>query len=300
MKFFTKEVKIALVAITGIVVLFFGMNFLKGLSLFSSDKAYFIRFKNINGLSASNPIFVNGYQVGVVKGIQYDFHRNTDIIVKFEVSENLSIPQGSSAEIESDFMGNVKMNLILADNYEKLLNVGDTIAGHLSNGIMAKAAELVPTVEKMLPKLDSILTNVNLLMADPAIAQSLHNIRNTTANLTTSTHELNGLLANLRQSIPGMVEKANGVLDNTNKLTANLASIDLSGTMAKVDQTVSNIKSFTDKLNGNQGSLGLLMNDGSLYHNLNSTVNSADTLLKDLKANPKRYVHFSLFGSKKN
>ena len=116
MNFLTKEVKIALVAIVGVVLLFFGLNFLKGRSFFTNNSLYYIRFADISGLSASNPIYADGYQVGVVKEIEYDYKHNNGSIVVFEVDDNLRIPQGSTAEIVSDFMGNVKMNLLLANN----------------------------------------------------------------------------------------------------------------------------------------------------------------------------------------
>jgi phospholipid/cholesterol/gamma-HCH transport system substrate-binding protein len=298
MKFFTNEVKIAIVAIVGIVVLFFGLNFLKGMSVFSNDNTYYIRFKNISGLSASNPIYADGYQVGVVKAIYYDYDGNGDIVVKFDVDNNLRIPKGSSAEIESDLMGNVKMNLLMANNPRERVEPGDTLQGNISPGVMGSVEALVPEVKKMLPKIDSILTSVNTLLADPAIAQSLHNVQHITSDLTTSTRELNQLLANVNGQVPGLMQKANGVLDNTNRLTGNLAAVDVAGTMAQVDQTLANVQQFTDKLNNNQGSLGLLMNDPGLYNNLNATMSSADSLLIDLKAHPKRYVHFSLFGRK--
>lgn len=298
MKFFSKEVKIALVAVIGIVVLFFGLNFLKGMSLFSNDNTYFIKFNNISGLSASNPIFADGYQVGVVKGIDYNYDQNDGVVVRFDVDNNLRIPKGSTAEIESDLMGNVKMNLLLANNPRERVQPGDTIVGELSGGITGKVAELIPSIQKMMPKLDSILASVNALMADPALAQSLHNIEKTTAQLEVSSRQLNTLLTTVNRGVPPMMAKANGVLDHTNTLTANLAALDLAGTMSQVDETIANLKNFTAKLNGNQGSLGLLMNDPSLYNNLNKTLNSADTLLNNLREHPKRYVHFSLFGRK--
>ena len=150
----------------------------------------------------------------------------------------------------------------------------------------------------MLPKLDSILGSLNTLLADPALAQSLHNVQTITGNLTTSTAELNKLMASLNKGVPVMMAKADGVLDNTNKLTSNLAALDIQTTMRQVDQTINNVQELTAKLNSNNGTLGLLMNDASLYNNLNSTMCSADSLLTNLRQHPKRYVHFSLFGKK--
>ena len=294
----TKEIKIALVAIVGILVMYFGINFLKGMNLFSTNNAYYMTFDDIQGLGASTPIYADGYKVGIVDGLEYDYKENGPIKVKVDINKDLRIPQGSKAEIVKDLMGNLQVNLLLANNPRERVEPGGIIPGAVNGGMMDKAANLVPVVEKMLPKLDSILSSVNALLADPALAASLHNVETITSNLTVSTRELNTLMAGLNKQVPGMIGKANGVLDNTNRLTANLASLDVQGTLNKVNQTLESAHQFTEKLNSNQGSLGLLMNDTKLYDNLTSTMSHADSLVIDLKAHPKRYVHFSVFGRK--
>ena len=294
----TKEIKIALVAIVGILVMYFGINFLKGMNLFSTNNAYYMTFDDIQGLGASTPIYADGYKVGTVDGLEYDYKENGPIKVKVDINKDLRIPQGSKAEIVKDLMGNLQVNLLLANNPRERVEPGGVIPGAVNGGMMDKAANLIPVVEKMLSKLDSILTSVNALLADPALAASLHNVETITSNLTVSTRELNTLMAGLNKQVPGMVRKANGVLDNTNRLTANLASLDVQGTLNKVNQTLESAHQFTEKLNSNQGSLGLLMNDTKLYDNLTSTMSHADSLVIDLKAHPKRYVHFSVFGRK--
>ena len=294
----TKEIKIALVAIVGILVMYFGINFLKGMNLFSTNNAYYMTFDDIQGLGASTPIYADGYKVGTVDGLEYDYKENGPIKVKVDIIKDLRIPQGSKAEIVKDLMGNLQVNLLLANNPRERVEPGGVIPGAVNGGMMDKAANLIPVVEKMLPKLDSILTSVNVLLADPALAASLHNVETITSNLTVSTRELNTLMAGLNKQVPGMVRRANGVLDNTNRLTANLASLDVQGTLNKVNQTLESAHQFTEKLNSNQGSLGLLMNDTKLYDNLTSTMSHADSLVIDLKAHPKRYVHFSVFGRK--
>ena len=294
----TKEIKIALVAICGLVIMFIGMNFLKGLNLFSSTSTYFISFDDISGLSSSAPIYADGYKVGAVSDIQYDYDKSGNIIIKAEIDKQLRIPQGSSAEIVSDMLGNVKVNLLLANNPRERVAIGGIINGNINNGAMGQLQDMVPTVMAILPKLDSIAASLNMLLADPALANSLHNVETVTGNLTVTTSQLNTLLTNLNRDVPGMMKKAGNVLDNTTTLTANLSKVDVAGTMAKVDATLQNVEEFTAQLNDREGSLGLLMHDPALYNNMNSTLRSADSLLIDLKAHPKRYVHFSLFGRK--
>lgn len=298
MKFFNKEVKIALVAICGLVILFFGMNFLKGLNLFSSSNKYLISFKDISGLAASSPIYADGYKVGVVKSIIYDYNNTGGTVVEADIDNRLRIPKGSSAEIVSDMLGNVKVNLLLATNPRERVNPGETIQGGINDGALGKMKDMIPTVMQILPKVDSIVTSVNMLLANPAIAQSLQNVEAVTGNLTITTRRLNNLLATLEGSVPGMMTRTDSILYNANTLAKNLNQIDVAGTVARVDETLANVEKFTEQLNNNQGTLGLLMRDPALYNNLNSTMRSADSLLIDLKAHPKRYVHFSLFGRK--
>lgn len=298
MKALTKEVKIALVTIVGVVILFFGMNFLKGLNLFSSTDDYFIEFKDISGLSSSSPIYADGYQVGMVKDVIYDYTNTNPTKVVVAIDKAMRIPEGSSAEIVSDMMGNVKVNLLLANNPRSRIMPGQTIRGDVNNGAMGQLSAMIPAVEAMLPKLDSILASVNALLADPALAQTLHNVETVTQNLTTSSAELNKLMATMNHGVPTMMTKANRVLDNADVLTANLASLDLASTKQQVDNTIASVQQLTNRLNSNDGTLGLLMNDPSLYNNLTSTMRDADSLLVNLRQHPKRYVHFSLFGKK--
>ena len=294
-----KEIKIALVTIVGIILLFFGMSFLKGMSLFSSNNNYFLTFRDISGLSSSSPIYANGYRVGVVKRVHYDYdHPESEIRVEADIDPKLKVPNGSKAEIVSDMLGNVQVNLIVASDGTGFIEPGGTIPGDVSSGALGEVKKMIPTIQNMLPKLDSILANLNGLMADPAIASSLHNIQHVTSDLTTTTRQLNTLMAAVNHQVPGLMKKADGVLENANQLTNNLSSVDVAGTMAKVDMTLANVQKFTTDLNNNQGSLGLLMRDPQLYNNLNTTVQSADSLLVNFKAHPKRYIHFSVFGKK--
>ena len=298
MKVFTKEVQIALVAIVGLVLLFFGMKFLKGLSMFSEGNTYMVLFDNVSGLSASSPVYVNGMKVGTVESIDCDYSRPDQIVAAVGLDEELVLPQGTKAEIASDLLGNVKLELKLGNVADGKMAVGDTIIGQTASGLMDKAATMVPQIEKMLPKLDSILASVNTLLADPTISRSMHNVENITSGLTTTTQQLHQLTASLNRQLPGIMSKADGVMANADTLTRSLTTIDVASTMAKVDQTMRNVEQMTARLNSNEGTLGLLMRDPGLYNNLNATMMHADSLMIDLKGHPKRYVHFSIFGKK--
>ena len=298
MKFFTKEVQIALVAIVGLVVLFFGMNFLKGMSMFSADNTYMAKFRDVTGLSASSPVYCNGVKVGTVETINYDYSRPDNIVAVIGLDSKMQVPRGTEAEIVSDLLGNVRLELRLGNDMSARLAVGDTIYGAQQAGLMGQAAGMVPQIEQMLPKIDSILTSINALLADPTIGNSLHNVENITAGLTATTAELSRLTTSLNRQLPSLVSKADGVMANVDTLTNSLNDMDLAGTMAKVDRTLYNVEQMTAALNSKDGTLGLLMRDAELYRNLSSTMAHADSLMIDLKAHPKRYVHFSVFGKK--
>lgn len=298
MKFFTKEVKIALTAIVGIVILFYGLEFLKGLTVFSTDDSYYIAFDDVSGLSASSPVYANGYRVGVVKEINYDYSHQQKIVAVMGLNNEMRLPKGTHAEIDSDLLGNIKINLVLGDNPIDLLAEGDTIPGGAVQGMMARVGAMMPAIEAMMPKLDSILTGLNALLNDPALANTLHHVEGMTDNLDATSRELKSLSASLNREMPAMMQKTNGILDNTQQLTGNLAAIDVAAMTASVNQTLANVNELTRKLNSNEGSLGLLMRDATLYNRLSQTVADADSLMVDLKAHPKRYVHFSVFGRK--
>ena len=296
---FTKEIKIALVAITGIVVLFFGMQFLKGLSVFSQDNSYYVAFDDATGLSESAPVYANGFRVGVVKSLSYDYDPSGKIVATVGLDKQMRVPRGSHAELASDLLGNIKINLVLEKDPLNMLAAGDTISGRAEEGLMNKVGDMVPAIESMLPKLDSIMSSLNALLADPALRNMLHNVEGMTANLDATSRDLRGLSASLNREVPAMMSKANGVLDNTQTLTANLSQVDVAALSASVSRTLANVEQMTQKLNSNEGTLGLLMRDASLYNHLSATAADADSLLIDLRENPWRYVHFSVFGKKR-
>lgn len=293
---FTKEIRIALTAIVGIVVLFYGLQFLKGLTVFANDDSYYVTFSDVSGLSSSSPVYANGYKVGVVKNIIYDYSPQGKIVAVMGLDKDMRVPVGSRAEIASDLLGNIKVNLVLGKDPLNMLASGDTIPGGAEQGMMSKIGSMMPAIEAIIPKLDSIMTSLNILLADPALRNTLHHVEGMTGNLNATSQELRALSASLNRDVPNMMTKANGVLDNTQQLTQNLSAIDVAAMTASVNKTLENVEQMTRKLNSNEGTLGLLMRDASLYNNLTSTAASADSLLIDLKAHPKRYVHFSVFG----
>lgn len=301
-----KEIKIALTAIVALVLLFIGLNFLKGINVFKSTNTYYVKFKDVAGLAVSNPVYANGYPVGIVRTINYDYQRGENVVVAIELDDDMRVPAQTRAELETELMGGVKMLLVLGPNPAKNIEQGDTIQGGMHLGAMDKLNDMIPTVEKMLPKLDSIMDNLNRLTGDPALAATLHNAQAITDNLKESSIQLNSMM---RNDLPPMLANLKSASANANRLTANLAAIDVQTTINSVNATLTSAHNLANqlgemstnldrKLKSKDNTLGLFLNDTNVYDNLNSTLRNADSLIIDLKAHPKRYVHFSVFGKK--
>lgn len=306
MKFFTKEVKIALTAIVAAALLFFIINFFKGINLFSPTNHYVVRFDNVAGLTVSAPVYANGYPVGTVRSISYDYASRDRVMVDVELDDEMRIPAGTRAELASQMLGGVTMSLILGPNPADVLSPGDTVEGGVHQGAIEKLEAMMPVIETMVPKIDSILTNINRLTGDPALAATLQNAAALTADLRTTTRQLNTLMEN---DVPQLTAHLNQIGANVETLSGNLAQVDVKGTVDNVNATLHDAQGFVQTMNSltqnldskmraDDNSLGLLLSDRQLYDNLNSTVRSADSLLIDLRQHPKRYVHFSLFGRK--
>lgn len=294
MKYFTKEVKIGLTGIVAIAALFIGLNFLKGINLFKSTNVYYIEFSDVKGLAKSSPVYANGYNIGIVHNILYNYQQPGHVLVEITVDENLRIPQGTSAKLVTEMLGGCNLHLLLADSKE-YYKPGETFKGDDSKGLMDQAADMVPQVEQVISKVDTLLTALNTLATDPNLPKIMDNANDITANLNESSRQLTMLL---RNDIPQLTGKINRIGDNVITLTDNMNQLDLQGTINKVDTTLNYVQLMTEKLNRKDNTLGLLLNDSSLYNNLSNTAGSANNLLIDLKENPKRYVHFSLFGRK--
>ncbi len=295
MKYITKEVKIGIAGIAALCILVYGINYLKGIHMFKPASYFYIKFNNVNGLTKSSPVYADGFRVGIVRELYYDYDNPGNVLAEIDVEPDLRIPKGSTAELAAEMLGGVRMNLLLANNPRERYEIGDTIPGNLNNGMMEKVATMVPQIEKMLPKLDSILTSLNSVLSSPAIPATLQNVQDLTASLAGLSHQLQTLM---NKDIPQLTGKLNTIGDNFIVMSDNLKQIDYAAAMQKVDSTLANVRTLTEKLTSKDNTVGLLLNDPSLYNNLNATTANAASLLEDLQAHPKRYVHFSLFGKK--
>ena len=293
---FTKEAKIGLVSIVSLALLYLGINYLKGVNLFKPVNHYYVAFSNVKGVTVSSPVFMEGFKVGLVREISYDYDTTGKISVLVSLEDKMRINKGSYITVVNSFLGGAELHIHLNTFVDDYFHSGDTIEGRMETDMMTSVQEnLLPGIEQMMPKLDSILGGLQTLVNHPALTQSLAHVEQTTASLEHSSRRLDQLLA---KDVPVIVENLKGITTNFESVSGQLKELDLAGTMRTVNATLANLKLTTDKLNSADNSLGLLLNDRQLYDNLNGTMENASLLLLDLREHPKRYVHFSLFGSK--
>lgn len=298
MKLFSNEIKIALTAILAIIIIYVGAIFLKGMKLFDNNTTYLVEMDNVAGLTESGEVLANGLNIGVIRDITYNPDKQ-NLTLEISINPNFQVPVGTTAFVTSSMLGAPKINLKLGANSNGFMKPGETIYGTSGTDLMSEASAMLPSIQALIPKLDSILTNLNNLSGDQSLAASLHNVEYMTSNLRTTTDRLNSLL---EKDVPKMMTKANSMLDNVDVLTANINKIDLAGIADNANKTITSAQSLTENLNSamksKNNSLGLLLNDNSVALHLDSTVLNASMLLQDLREHPKRYVHFSLFGRK--
>jgi phospholipid/cholesterol/gamma-HCH transport system substrate-binding protein len=292
-KLFTKEVYIAIVTLIGLVILYVGLNHLKGINVFKPANHYYVSMPNVSELQISSPVYVDGFKVGIVNAILFDYDRPGNILVQISLDRSMRLQIGSYAELKSGLTSGAFLNLKPNTYASTYLAIGDTIVGQSQAGFMEQlSAVLWPQMESLLPHLDSILSGIQVLINHPALGQSLSHIETTTLELQKSSEQLNTLLT---KEVPVILSNLNKVSSDMSILSGNLKEVDIQRTVATLDQTVGNINKITQQLNDSTNSLGLLLNDRALYQHLDSTAQNASNLLLDLRQNPKKYVHFSIF-----
>ena len=312
-------IKIGTLVIFSLVVLIWGISYLKGLSLLKQERYYYGVYDKIGGLSVSSRIMLNGYQVGQVENIEFDTTDYRNLLVTMVLTENVKIPMKSIARIiSSDLMGTKEINFIFYDTIP-CHNPGDTILteieAELREEVNAQIAPLKKKATELIQSFDSVLIGVQSIFTNKTrdhIAMIFENIHTTIAQLTQITAQLDLFIKDEKGNISSIIsniDSISGTLANNTKEISNifnnistisdsLSRVDFAGTIEKANKAFTDISEITNKINSGEGTLGLLLNDTKLYNNLNKASEELDLLLKDLKENPKRYVHYSVFGGK--
>ncbi len=305
MKRLPKTFVIGLCVIIALMVVVFGINYLKGINMFKGANYYYASYTNVAGLAQSAPVTINGYKVGLVREVEYQYDNPGHVRVELSLDKSLHLTKGTKAIIVSDMLGTASIELVMGPGND-FLEVGSELTGESAPGLMDNVAQnLLPGITSMIPKIDSLLTAITAVAANPAVGASLEHLNGTLANLETTSAQLNTLM----RSMPGIVNDAGATMTNVRSMSTNLNTISgdltavssqlktmpLSQTMDNVMQASEALNKILQNLNNPNSSLGLLLNDRQLYTNLSNASASLDSLLIDVQRNPKRYISIKLF-----
>lgn len=296
----SREIKIGLAVLIALVAIIFGINFLKGVNIFKASNYYYASYTNVTGLAQSAPVTLDGFKVGLVRSIEYDYDDPGHVKVELSLDKRLRLPEGTVAVIVSDLLGTATIDLRVGTS-DKMLEVGAKLPGGESAGLMDKVStELMPNIMTIAPHLDSLIVSLNNVAGNPALLRSVDRLDLIMANLEQTTRQLNASMA----AMPAIVGNVNTAMANVNEISKDLNKLSqalaevsedlktmpLDSTMRHIHTITANLDRATEQLNSTNSSLGLLLNDPGLYNNINNSAAHLDSILIDLQRQPKRYI----------
>jgi phospholipid/cholesterol/gamma-HCH transport system substrate-binding protein len=310
----TSETKVGVLAAVAIVILIVGYSFLKGNDVFSSENEFYAKYDRVDGLAVSKPVLVNGYQIGRVSKLT--LLPSGQILTQFKIDPEYAIPSNTIARLEStDLLGGKAVVFELGSS-NQYANDGDTLNANIQKDLLEQVEPVQKKAEMIVARLDSVLTAVNSTLSPTfqknfersftSIARTLETLEGTTKTVDglvgTQSTRIAAIMANL-ESISANFENNNGritsIMNNLDKVTDEVAKANFAQTMAEANKAIADLQMVINKVNTGQGSLAQFINDPQMYDNLSNAANNLDKLMIDLKANPKRYVSFSVFGGRK-
>ncbi len=295
-KIFRSEVIIGISVLVALAVLILGIDYLKGINVFKPTNYYYASFESVDGLAVSSPVMLNGFKVGQVREIEYEFDNPGHVLVEVALDSRLKVPEGSKAVLGTDILGTASIILHLSDA-KSYYKIGDKLIAENSSSLLAAAGDMLPAVQQIFPKVDTLLTNLNAVVADPALLASVQRLDAISANLQTTTQRLaavTGQLAPIAGDVKQITGNASAITSDFAELSGRMKNIPLDSLVADLEATTNNLRALSEELGNPNSTLGRLMNDPSLYNNLNTTISSLDSLFVDIKKNPKRYISIKL------
>lgn len=312
MKKISNEVKVGATALLTIIVFIWLFNFLKGKDYLKRTNTYYSVYDKVGGLAESSPVEVNGFKVGVVQSINFIDEQSGKLLAVFSVNKNFRLPRNTQAEIiPVSLLGGMKVQFVYG-NGPGFYDEGDTIPGRLSVSLMDKVEnELLPVKDKvtnLIVTLDSVINSVNEILDDDFrknLGKTLNNLSSTTKSLDnivgSKENELKATLDNINKFTLMLADNSANMsssFTNLKTITDTIAAADIYSSVTNLKISLEKTALLMDNLNNGTGTAGKFLTNDTLYTNLTSSLESLNVLLQDMKANPKRYVHFSLFGKK--
>ncbi len=299
-KLFSREVKIGASVLVALLALVFGINYLKGVNIFKAANYYYASYTNVAGLAQSAPVTLNGYKVGLVRDVAYEYDNPGHVRVELSLDRQLRLPEGTAAAIVTDMLGTstIELRMGTSPNY---IEVGQKLQAIEGSGLMDKVStELMPTIIQIAPHIDSLVVALTAIAADPALKSSVRRLDVIMANLEKSTTQLDRAMG----AMPSIMNNANATMANVKEISANISQVSqalavlsddlkkmpLDSPLNHLNNITANLDEATEKLNSSNSSLGLLLNDPGLYNNINNSAAHIDSILIDLKKQPKRYI----------
>lgn len=294
--FLNNEVKIGITVVFAIAMLYFGINFLKGINIFTPNTTLYVQYNSVDGIVKTSHVLINGYQVGHVSDIVFDYTKEAPITLELTVDRKLVVPKGTIAEVyETGMLGDKAIRLRLGKSNE-LCHKGDTIEGIITGGVLAQAMEsLLPPIQNMIPNIDSTVRALRAVVESEHVENILANADDAVKSLKDASGKLDAMMST---DIKPFMADAKNVAAKLDKVATDVSEADLKKTLSELETAIANVKLATAKLSSTDNTLGLLLNDRKLYNDVDSILINGNALVVDLKQNPKRYVHFSVFGSK--
>ena len=277
--------------IVSLVLLYFGVNFLKGFNVLKKQNGYVVLFEDVTGLYTSSPIYVNGFQVGLVREIKMHSDNPIQFAVGINLEGNYRIPKGSTVEFASDLLGATAASIVANTSTNELLVPGDTLYGKREDDVMNSVSKIVPKADSLLVHLDSTVVSVNRLMNSPMWEKSLSEVSTTISYLNESSKSLNSMMSLIRKDIPGVTENIKEISSDLRVVSGELSELDLDKIFTSIDNTISNIETLTSRLNSADNSLGKLTHNSQLHDSLTNTLSSVTLLLEEIRENPRKYLH---------
>lgn len=289
----SNEFKIGFWTIVAIAVLFFGIQYLKGINSLHLGQFYYIVCPNVEGLAASSSVRINGFQVGLVRSMEYD-KKTGKVVVEVNLEDtDIKIPVDSKAEVKADLLGTSSI-VITMGTFDQYLANRDTIpGGEMSAGLLDGVASLMPAINDLMPKIDSLVAGVNVLVNDSKVHESLLEINKLTEQLNVTVNNLNKMLKN---DMPKILANVDGTTANLDSITSQINGSDVSALLKKANETLESTNNLVKALNSDEGTAGKIINTTELHDQLVETISSVDSLISDIKQNPKRYINIRVFG----
>ncbi len=311
----SNETKVGILAAIAIAIFIVGYNFLKGNDVFSSENELYAKYDTVDGLAVSKPVLVNGYQVGRVSALT--LQKNGQILVQFKLDPQYAIPSNTIARLESTDLLGSKAVVFDLGNSLKYATDGDTLNANVQANLMEQVEPVQKKAQVIIGKLDSLLSSVNTILnpdfqkninrSFASIARTLETLESTSktvdGTVSIQARRIDVILANaesISTNLKNNNEKITSIMNNMNSFSNQLAKTQIQTTIENANKAVTELQTAVNKINDGNGSISLLLNDSKLYENLNSSAKNLDNLMLDVKANPKRYVSFSVFGGRKD